>query len=122
MLEWLMIEQRIIVKNYFLIVKSILTHPRWLVREPISAVTRYSPNSSGGGLTLTNILASDTEYVSAGIGHWHGKPYCAAYFYDSKMTRNIFQDREKNECQKCDAIFEWFTFGQYLVHKSQALP
>jgi len=64
----------------FLIVKSILTQPRWLSEEPISTIARYSPNNSGGRLLLINIFAFDTEYVSAGIGHWHGKPNSAAYF------------------------------------------
>jgi len=63
-----------------LIVKSIWTQPRWPWVELISTVAWYSPNNSGGKFLPTNIFAFDTEYVSAGIGHWHGKPYCAAYF------------------------------------------
>jgi len=70
----------------------MLTQPRWLCGEPISTVARYSPNNSGGRLLLISISAFDTEYVSTGIGHWHGKPYCAAYF------------------------------GQNLAHNSQTLP
>jgi hypothetical protein len=66
--------------DHFAMVTSILIQPRWLWLEPISTVARYSPNNSGGIFLLTNISAFDTEYVFAGIGHWHGKPYRSAYF------------------------------------------
>ncbi len=77
---------------FFLIDKSILIQPRWLWLEPISTVARYSPNNSAGTFLSINTFAFDTEYVFAGIGHTHGKPYFAAYF------------------------------GQNSAHNSQALP
>jgi len=71
-----------------LIAKSILIQPRWLWLEPISTVARYSPNNSGGRLLLINIFAFDTEYVFAGIGHSHGKPYCTAYYFGQNLAHN----------------------------------
>ncbi len=66
--------------DHFVVAKSRSIQPRWPWLEPISTVTRYSPNNSGGTFLLINTFAFDTEYVFAGIGHSHGKPYRWAYF------------------------------------------
>lgn len=103
------------VFDYFRMDRSMKIQPRWVSCEFISTVARYSPRSSGGGATLIKIFAFDTEYVLAGIGHWHGKPYRSAYFYNSNMMWGNFEKYFSKIIKKISCnlriIYLWTNFS-----------